>query len=318
MQYRIDDFSEFLLQLYREAREMEPDAFQRSVLERLQGLVPFDFIAWGGGEAAERQVTEVTVLNQDQRVLTEWPEVGPWDRFCDLTLQQMNRTWHFDDIPDYRNTLAYNEHWRNFDISHMMATIMCEPMEGFVSFMGLFHEDIARPFSEEERALIQLLMPHLAEALRVNRQWTVTTAGGSADATAMIDSGGRILASQGAFNELIREEWGQEPDDRVPEVLVEASRRGTAWCGRQIQVHFRAFGHNRLLRVRPLPPLSSLPPRAREVAEMFGAGLSHKEVARRLALSPDTVRKHLAYVYEALGIRSKADLGRLLSLSDRA
>ncbi|MDZ7747706.1 MAG: hypothetical protein U5K43_01780 [Halofilum sp. (in: g-proteobacteria)] len=152
MAERIADLSEFLLALYRDAREQAPDGFRRATLERLRAVVPFDFIAWGGGEAVERQVNEVLVLDQDERVLTEWPEVGPWDRFCDLTLERLNETWKFDDVPGYRNTLAYNDHWRRYDVSHMMATITHQPLAGYVSFLGMFHEDMARPFAEDERA----------------------------------------------------------------------------------------------------------------------------------------------------------------------
>ncbi|MFA9462175.1 helix-turn-helix transcriptional regulator [Thiohalorhabdus methylotrophus] len=312
MERQLGEISDFLLGLHGDARALEPDAFQRAILERLRTLVPFDFAAWGGAEAEERQVNEVLVLDQDQRILTEWPEVGPLDRFCDLTLEGLNRTWHFDDIPGYRDTLAYNEHWRGFEVSHMMSTIMHEPLEGYVSFMGLFHEDMARPFTEEERALKQLLMPHLAEALRTNREWTVAAAGEPAEGTALVDGTGRILASRDPFRALLREEWGTHHPLRLPEVLAGARAGGPAWRGRCIQIRIRRFHHNFLLRVRPLSPLDALPPRAREVAELFGAGLSHKEVARRLGLSPATVRKQLTNIYERLGISSKAALGRLI------
>lgn len=312
MSRRTAELSEFVLALYRQARELDPDTFRRSTLDRLRGLVPFDFVAWGGGEADERRVDEVLVLDQDERVLTEWPEVGPWDRFCDLTLERLNETWKFDDVPRYRGTLAYNEHWRRYDVSHMMATIMHEPVAGYVSFLGMFHEDMARPFGEDERALVQLLMPHLAEALRLNREWTVATAAAPAEGTALVDGAGRILASREPFAALLQEEWGALPEGRVPGALVRAGSAARQWRGRRIQVAFRAFRENLLLRVRPASPLGELSPRARQVAELFGAGLSYKEVARRMGIAPETVRKHVAAVYEHLGIRSKADLGRLL------
>jgi hypothetical protein len=32
----------------------------------------------------------------------------------DLTLTCLGATARFDDVPDYRSSLAYNEHWRRF------------------------------------------------------------------------------------------------------------------------------------------------------------------------------------------------------------
>ncbi|MDZ7747705.1 MAG: helix-turn-helix transcriptional regulator [Halofilum sp. (in: g-proteobacteria)] len=156
-------------------------------------------------------------------------------------------------------------------------------------------------------------MPHLAEALRINREWTVTAAGSGQEGTALVDGAGRILASRPPFEELLREEWHVLPQGRVPEVLVLAGSAGRTWRGRRIQVECRAFGEQLLLRVRPASPLDILAPRAREAAELFGGGLSYKEVARRMGISPDTARKHVACVYEQLGVRSKAALAALVA-----
>ena len=315
MSSSIHALSDFLLHIYRDAHALSPDTFQQSILERLRNLVGFDFAAWGGGGATDRDVYEVKVLDQDPRVLTEWPEVGPEDAFCDLTLDRLNQTWMFDDIQSYRDGVAFNEHWKHYEVSHMMSTIMSEPQGDYVSFLGLFHEDMAHPFSERDRLLVQQLMPHLGEALRMNRDWTVSQAAIGAKGAAMINPAGWILSQQGNFAPLIREEWGVNFDDRVPLALVQAAHEGERWRGHRIQARFKRFGRAFLVRLCPASPLSGLPPRAREVAILFGRGLSYKEVAREMKISPETVRKHLSRAYEILGVRSKAELARATSTS---
>lgn len=52
--------------------------------------------------------------------------------------------------------------------------------------------------------------------------------------------------------------------------------------------------------------------RERTIAEAFASGDNHREVADRLGISPNTVRRHLSNVYEKLGIASKAELDRML------
>jgi DNA-binding CsgD family transcriptional regulator len=60
-------------------------------------------------------------------------------------------------------------------------------------------------------------------------------------------------------------------------------------------------------RRRTAPPLS---PRQLEVAKLLQRGLSVAEVARELWLEDGTVKTHVARIYAALGISSRAELGQ--------
>jgi DNA-binding CsgD family transcriptional regulator len=51
----------------------------------------------------------------------------------------------------------------------------------------------------------------------------------------------------------------------------------------------------------------------RRVAELAGTGLTNREVAAKLFMSPKTVEAHLARAYRKLGIRSRAELGALVA-----
>ncbi|MFI7462336.1 helix-turn-helix transcriptional regulator [Nonomuraea sp. NPDC049646] len=54
----------------------------------------------------------------------------------------------------------------------------------------------------------------------------------------------------------------------------------------------------------------ALSPREAEVAELAATGLSNREIAKKLFLSPKTVDKHLSAVLRKLGLRSRAGLGQ--------
>lgn len=60
---------------------------------------------------------------------------------------------------------------------------------------------------------------------------------------------------------------------------------------------------------------STLTSREREVLQCTLAGLSNKEIARTLFLSPNTVRNHLANVRHKLGAKSKLELAATSSLA---
>jgi ATP/maltotriose-dependent transcriptional regulator MalT len=48
-------------------------------------------------------------------------------------------------------------------------------------------------------------------------------------------------------------------------------------------------------------------PRELEVLDLLAAGRSNKEIARRLDVSPNTVKTHLANLYEKLEVRRRTE-----------
>jgi two-component system, LuxR family, response regulator FixJ len=67
-----------------------------------------------------------------------------------------------------------------------------------------------------------------------------------------------------------------------------------------------------------LTRIAELPPRQREVMELVAIGLSNKQIAARLAISPRTVENYRAWVMERLGATSLADLVRKVLLVQAA
>jgi DNA-binding NarL/FixJ family response regulator len=54
----------------------------------------------------------------------------------------------------------------------------------------------------------------------------------------------------------------------------------------------------------------SLRPREAEIARLLVAGLASKEIARALAISPLTVRKHRQNIFRSLSVHSLAELAK--------
>lgn len=304
----------FLLDLYRSARREQPREFQKHALERLRELIEFDFGAWGGGAAEDREVTDVVMLDQSAHLFTEWMEVAFDDAYCDLALRRRDRTVVFDDVPEFRRSLAWNEHWRRFDAQDMVATIVAEPIEGYVSFVGLCNTDRSRDFDRRDREIKQLLMPHLSSALHLSRENLLMHASRREEGVAIVNRGGWVLASQAPFEALACAEWGS-PGPQLPASFVENGLERTSWRGRAIALRIQRLPPDYLLRATPASPLDALTVREREVAEQFARGLSHKEVALELHIAPSTVRNHVARIYDKLGLETKSELVRLLASS---
>jgi LuxR family maltose regulon positive regulatory protein len=66
-----------------------------------------------------------------------------------------------------------------------------------------------------------------------------------------------------------------------------------------------AFSGSPVSADRFLPePLSQ---RELEVLALMAAGLTNREIARRLVISPETVKKHTAAIYGKLGVKNRTE-----------
>ena len=88
-----------------------------------------------------------------------------------------------------------------------------------------------------------------------------------------------------------------------------------AWLGRRLTPRRPARGpfERNQAAIRSL----GLSPRELDVLERLAAGESNKEIARRLGISPNTVKTHIARVYEKLAVERRfqaVEKARLLAL----
>lgn len=295
---------------------MTPEQLQQVSLQRLQTLVPFDFAAWGGGTASDRQISSLVMLNQSHQLFTAWGEVADRDAYCDLALRQTNCVVLFDDVPHFRQSEAYVDHWHKFHTQHMAATIMTEPVLDYVSFVGICRDSARQPFSAHERSIKQLLIAHLGSALRLSQECLLNQQAGVEEGHALATRAGQLLYSRSLFRQLMREEWGRHRVD-IPVAALRLAEKAGTWRGHAIQLQVESSGNHLLLRAEPLFQPVHMTPRERTIAVLFAQGRSHKEVAREVDLAPSTVRNHLAHLYRRLNIHNKAELLQLLQNETR-
>jgi DNA-binding NarL/FixJ family response regulator len=97
--------------------------------------------------------------------------------------------------------------------------------------------------------------------------------------------------------------------DTEPMELIHAVRvaaRGDALIAPAITRRLIAEFAGRV--TRPVPELSALTEREREVLSLIASGLSNEEIAERLVLSPATVKTHVSRILAKLAARDRAQL----------
>jgi DNA-binding NarL/FixJ family response regulator len=97
-----------------------------------------------------------------------------------------------------------------------------------------------------------------------------------------------------------------------PEVLLKSVRSvcaGGYWVDDELLAGWGRFGDEPKNR-------SELTPREVEIISEIKAGRSNREIAHKLSISDETVKRHLSNIFEKLGVSSRLELALLASKHD--
>ena len=165
--------------------------------------------------------------------------------------------------------------------------------------------------------LLKLTMPHLLEALSINRTLGSgsTADSGERPGFAIAGMDGIIHCAGPGFVELLQTEWTGSFDARLPDAVHRWTHLvgSTEFRGRWISIGLQSVADLLFLRARSLTRFACLSIREQHVAALYGSGHSHKQIARDLLIAPVTARNHLQRIYAKLGISDKAQLAVLIA-----
>jgi DNA-binding CsgD family transcriptional regulator len=177
--------------------------------------------------------------------------------------------------------------------------------------------ELAREWAEELLAFGAAAQARSASAVG-HHGLALTSEKGDAEqhfrtALELYDGGGRPVdraRTQLAYGELLRRQ-GRRVDARphlraALEVFDDV--RAEPWAERARQ-ELRASGET--ARKRDVSTLENLTPQELQTARLVAEGLSNRQVAERMYVSPRTVEYHLSHAYQTLGVRSRSELARL-------
>ena len=244
-----------------------------------------------------------------------WQSIQDEDVIGHAVLQYPGRTLNFTPTEVDRTK---GSRWlaRTTGFRHVLCTVNLNPIIGQQHFLALSRHDDHCGFSEDERRLKELLMPHLNATLDINRMSELRRlhAQGHAERhpMAVIDRLGAIHHAEPAFIEELKQQWPRWWGPRIPDpVLQVLTAGGDSHAASKLMVRWSWVSDLALIEVSPLSH------REREVAVRYAAGASYKEVAQGLGLAPATVRHHLRAVYEKVGVTNKATLVKSLGAAHR-
>ncbi len=137
------------------------------------------------------------------------------------------------------------------------------------------------------------------------------------NAVSLFQQGPRSLALAAAYEDLgVAQERKAMPDpaiDALTQALVLFTRVGATQDAARVRSRLRELGVRRHVArgQKPVTGWAAMTPSELAVAELTANGLTNREIADRLFVSPHTVNTHLRHVFAKLEINSRVDLTRL-------
>jgi len=316
--------SHLLLDLYRGARELPVPEFQEEALLLLKSHLRFDSAMWGVGEVRPDTGLAIQCIhlhNQPEEMLASYEEIKDLDRAAYEAARRVGEVCSFN-IPEVNAGAAYagpRAHSAKYDIQNLIVLGIPDRALASFGFVSLWRAKERDRYTEDERRLGELLIPHLIEASTINRLlWLNQVTGGATSmrgSRAIADMRGELHACDDGFVTALRKEWGDWTPPILPAALrdLPTPRRRTRFVGKRIAVATSVTGTTVFLRIEAKSSLEALTAAERTAAVCVATGLSYKEAARELGLSPATVRNQLHSVYGKLGITNKAALAHRLA-----
>ena len=142
------------------------------------------------------------------------------------------------------------------------------------------------------------------------------------EAASLFDRSPRALAHAAALEDLglaqQREGTADSGIDAFTEALVLFARAGATTDAARLRSHLRALGVRRRVTAaeKPVKGWAAMTKSELAVTELVADGLTNREVAERLFISPHTVNTHLRQVFAKLDVKSRVGLTRLATERD--
>ena len=319
----MEELSGVLLGLYTAAREVGMGEFQDAALALIQPLVAFACATWATGRILSGGVVHhgVHLMGEPPDRLIDYEEVKHQDIAAFKIGKNPGRAFafHAPSLFRERRYAGIREYAKRWQHQNYVLTSRFDQDSGLLEWLGVYRGDAFDQYSERERQLLERLLPHMSEALTINRvlnlkQDSPTRALGAA----IVDRFGVLHHADAKFVELLRREWPRWGDRSLPLALVEhlGCSAGGRYLGRWTVLCGSPVRDLLLLRARQRTPVDELTPRQLAVAHHVADGLPYKDIAQRLGISPATVRNYAQAIYERLGVHSRHELTARLKAAE--
>tara|TARA_R110002167_G_scaffold163058_5_gene359777 strand:+ start:720 stop:1649 length:930 start_codon:yes stop_codon:yes gene_type:complete len=303
---------ELVSRLYRYTQQIDIGHYREWALCELQSYVSFDAAIWSTGHLSTRSFHTHTTLGLPKNfpdLLIDNIEINP------ITKRLFNKLGKAVDMADvisddefYQSDifkLVFEPH----NIQRILSSIHICKRTGIYTLLSLYRSDKSKSFNEEEKQRHSALLFHLVEAASHACLLSLKKHDEPNTYHAICDAKGTYHEAEAQFIDLIElcqsvKNLTSYPFDvRKAEMIV----------GNNI-IQSEQLGDLFRLSIREQSPIDKLTLREQQVVEGVTQGLSFKQIAKKLDLSPSTVSNHLYRIYQKLNINNRSELADLIQI----
>lgn len=319
----IDDlklFSRVVQDIWRVSLTARPEDFQGEALRLVGAILSFDASFWGLAslEGAFLQPHHVHLDRLRAEAVSEYESIRYEDVVGQYVVAHPGKTMHFDArTADATVPRAVLEFDARHGIEQILCTMVVEPVPQVATFLSIYRAPGKPTFTEAERAIVEALAPHLSGSFEacLTRGTAAPPERDTSEATATVDTRGRLHSRDARLDALLRLEWPgwQGPD--LPDPLRTLCSSGGRFVGKAVvaSVETPPSSFTRLF-VRPRAAADRLPSGELEIALAFAVGMEASDVASAMGLSVAGVRNRLRRIYATLGVCSRVELVEALAV----
>ena len=316
-------FSRIVLGLYRSAQEVPVDQFQDAALERVKASLHFDAAVWGTATMTPAGIDAHSLHRHrfPEEMMEAFLRVKHQDSAAERVTRQARATIGFSAAEEFtrEDQEEIRQFSRDYAQHHCFVTSDIHPVTRFVQWISLFRSDPARRCLDSEIHFLSELAPHLMQSLAINRLVHLDRMLGDAArdcwSVAIADERGVLYHSDARFLELVSPEWPAADHERLSsDLLRQLLSNPGPLAGRSCVLHCSQQQGLLFLKARPRHEVDALSARELVVGQLLAAGLTHKQIAKQLDRSPETVRSQIKSIFEKLQINTVTLLPPLLAL----
>ncbi len=317
------DANEFVLGLHRAAKRLPHVDLRDWTFGELRQLMHFDSALWfrWSGCREGSPIQAWYAYRQPESLLAEYVALELWREDVARAAKEPDRGARTvrTSCVDHSSE-RMRRFLKRYRQEHALVSSVPTEVPQMVDGVSLHRDETHPPFSDDEAAVMEQLTPHVVDVWRESRLREVARSASSEPpfdgfSIAVLMPDLVMSEAQSEFSDLLRLEWPRWQGPMLPTELnihLQAAPH-KPWSGKFITVYIRRqIDGTLLVFARRAHPIDGLAPRKREVALLFSHGASQTQIARKLQLSPSTVNNYIGIVYEALALRDKTDLSRLV------
>lgn len=326
----MESYANLLLDIYDSAQHCTSPQFNQYALEKFRNVLQFDSAVIVDFSVKQQQQFIIQAIHLHdapvEKILDRPKAVGTETLTSNGTLSSRDFVLKkalaergnsvIADLAEEVSDPHILEYCRKYETAHSLTFVSGQTAVHTVPTIALWRAVKSNPYSEKDAHAANMLLPHILQAKRINgRLNALPSPAADGHAIALATHDGCLHFADTEVIRLIQLEWKEWRPPLLPRFLMDAMRQNNdrMFVGLSISVRASLQGNMICMAItekrRQKTELSTAEYRA---AKLAAEGLSYKEIARQLHISPATIRNQLHSTYKKLGVSNKTALRNAL------